>query len=175
MITFIAKLLVALNSNSRPGELASGIAFGFWLALIPGGNLLWIALFIPAFLLKHNLAAFLLSLGLFRLFIFTLDPFLDFLGAAVLTSPLTENFFTWLNRLPLLAYTRFSNTLVMGGFLLGLIGWIPLFFLFRLLVILYRKNFASRIAESRLMKGLKGIPIVSKIIAAAGKLSPLAG
>ena len=31
MISFIAKLIVAINSNSRPSELASGIAFGFLL------------------------------------------------------------------------------------------------------------------------------------------------
>ena len=77
MISFIAKLLVALNSNSRPGELASGIAFGLLLAFIPSGNLLWFAVFIIAFFIKHNIAALLLSMGLFRLFIPIFDPMLD--------------------------------------------------------------------------------------------------
>ena len=94
MLSFIAKIFIALNSNSRPSELASGIAFGFWLALIPGGNLLWTALFILAFLLKHNLAALLLSMGLFRLVTPLSDALLDRLGALVLENPGLQVFFT---------------------------------------------------------------------------------
>jgi hypothetical protein len=44
MIRGIAYLVVALNANTRPGEIAAGAACGVLLALIPGGNLLWIVL-----------------------------------------------------------------------------------------------------------------------------------
>ena len=60
MLSFIAKFLAALNANSRPGEIGAAAAFGFMLALIPGGNLLWFALFILVFLLKVHLATALL-------------------------------------------------------------------------------------------------------------------
>lgn len=173
MISFIAKLIVTLNSNSRPGELASGIAFGFWLALIPGGSLLWTALFIIAFFLKHNIAALLFSLGIFKLFIFIFDPLLDRLGLFVLELPPLQSFFTMLNNVPLVPYTQFNNTIVMGGFLLGILLWVPVFIVFLLLIKVYRKKAAPRIAESRLIKGLKKVPLISKIISAAEKAAVL--
>ena len=174
MISIIAKLFVALNSNSRPSELASGIAFGFWLALIPGGNLLWTALFIIAFLLKHNLAALLLSLGLFRLTMPLFDPLLDSLGGRILEIETLRPLFTSLNNTPLLPYSSFNNTLVMGGFIMGLICWVPLFFLFIKLVGIYRKKAAHRFAESKFVKTLKKIPLLSKLFKAVGKFSKMA-
>ncbi len=174
MISFIAKLVVALNSNSRPSELASGIAFGFWLALIPGGNLLWTVLFILAFLLKHNLAALLLSMGLFRLVTPLTDSLLDRLGSRVLESPSFQDFFTGLYNTPIVPYSSFNNTVVMGGFLSGIILWIPVFFLFLQLVKVYRKTIAPRLAENKVIKSLKKIPLISKLTKAVRKASAFA-
>ena len=173
MISFIAKLIVALNSNSRPSELASGIAFGFWLALIPGGNLLWIALFIIAFFLKHNIAALLLSLGIFRLFISIFDPILDRIGGALLEYPVLQDFFTSLYNAPYLSYSNFNNTIVTGGFILGIILWGPIFFIFIVVIKIYRKRIAPRIAESKFVKILKKLPIISKLTSSMQKLSVL--
>ena len=174
MLSFIAKIFIALNSNSRPSELASGIAFGFWLALIPGGNLLWTALFILAFLLKHNLAALLLSMGLFRLVTPLSDALLDRLGALVLENPGLQVFFTELYNTPLVPYSSFNNTVVMGGFLSGLILWIPVYFLFLQFVKAYRKTIAPRLAESKFIKSLKKIPLISKLTKAVRKASAFA-
>ncbi|MDC7235181.1 MAG: TIGR03546 family protein [Spirochaetales bacterium] len=171
MISFISKILVALNSNSRPGELASGIAFGFCLALIPKGNLLWIIIFSIAFLLKHNLAAMLLSLLLFPPLASLMDPLLHNTGQLILTMPAFQSFFTTLYNLPVLPWLKFNNTIVMGAFLWNLILWLPLFFLFRQLVVVYRKKVAPRLAESKLVKSLKKVPWVSKILSAYNKLS----
>ena len=87
MIKALARLIVALNANARPAEIAAGAAFGVLLALVPGGNLLWYAIFAIAFLVKMNLAAMLLLLGLLRLVVPFADPALDALGYAVLGLP----------------------------------------------------------------------------------------
>lgn len=174
MITFIAKLFVALNSNSRPSELASGIAFGFWLALIPGGNLLWTALFIIAFLLKHNLAALLFSTGLFKLVIPLADTLLDSLGGWILQIPALQGFFTNLYNIPLLPYSNFNNTIVMGGFIAGILCWIPVYFIFLNLVKIYRKKIAPKFAENKIVKALKKVPIISKISKTTRRLSKFA-
>jgi uncharacterized protein (TIGR03546 family) len=171
MISFISKILVALNSNSRPGELSSGIAFGFCLALIPKGNLLWVVIFCIAFLLKHNLAAMLLSLLLFPPLAALLDPILDSTGNLILTLPAMQDLFTMLYNQPILPWLKFNNTIVMGSFIWSLILWLPLFYLFKFLVILYRIKIASRLAESKFIKSLKKIPIVSKLSSAYRKLS----
>lgn len=174
MISFIAKLIVALNSNSRPSELASGITFGFLLALVPGGNLLWVGLFVIAFFLKHNISAFLLSLGIFRLFISIFDPLLDRIGGILLEFPSLQDFFTNLYNTPYLSYTNFNNTIVAGGFVLGLVLWIPIFLIFIVLIKIYRKRIAPKIAESKFVKTLRKIPIISKLTSSIRKLSVLA-
>ncbi len=171
MISFIAKLVVALNSNSRPGEMASGIAFGLVLALIPAGNLLWFTIFILAFFIKHNIAALLISMGFFRIFISVLDPFLDLIGGMILEISVFQNLFTILYNIPLFPYTNFNNTVVMGGFVLGIILWIPVFIMFTFLIKIYRKKIAPMVVESKFIKAIKKVPIVSKIAAAAQKLS----
>ncbi len=174
MISFIAKLIVALNSNSRPSELASGIAFGLLLALIPGENLLWIAIFVIAFFLKHNIAAMLLSLGFFRLFISFFDPFLDHIGGFILSIHQLYNFFTVLNNIPLIPYSNFNNSIVMGGFVLGIILWLPVFFLFVFVIKIYRKKISPKITESRFIKAIKRIPVISRLTSSVHKLSVLA-
>ncbi|MDC7240010.1 MAG: TIGR03546 family protein, partial [Spirochaetales bacterium] len=142
MISFFAKILVALNSNSRSAELSSGVAFGFCLALIPGGNLLWVMIFCIAFLLKHNLAAMLLSLLLLSPLAPLLDPLLHKTGYLILTLPVLQNTLAGLYNMPVLPWLKFNNTIVMGAFLWNLILWLPLFFLFRQLVVVYRKKVA---------------------------------
>jgi len=174
MISFFARIIVALNSNSRPGELASGAAFGFWLALIPGGNLLWTILFVTAFFLKHNLAAVLLCLAGFRLIVPAADPLLDRLGAVILEHPALQDFFTSLYNIPLMPWMRFNNTIVMGGFLTGLLLWLPLFLLVLFLVKLYRKKIASKLADSKLIRRLKKVPFISKLSSAVRKASVFA-
>ena len=171
MISFIAKILVALNSNSRPGELSSGIAFGFCLALIPGGNLLWAALFCIAFLLKHNLAAMLLSLLLFSPLAALADPLLNRMGYMVLTLPALQDPLAALYAMPVLPWLKFNNTMVMGSFIWSAILWLPVYLLFRFLVVLYRKKVASRLSESKFIKGIGKYPLVSKLLSAYRKLS----
>ncbi|MCK5674195.1 MAG: TIGR03546 family protein [Spirochaetales bacterium] len=171
MISFIAKLVVALNSNSRPGEMASGIAFGLLLAFIPAGNLLWITIFILAFFIKHNIAAMLLSFGLFRIIISVFDSFLDLIGGMFLEISAFQDFFTYLYNVPLFSYSNFNNTIVMGGFILGMVLWVPVFILFTILIKIYRKKIAPKVANSKFVKFLGKVPIVSKISASIQKLS----
>jgi len=171
MISFIAKLVVALNSNSRPGEMASGIAFGLLLAFIPAGNLLWLAIFIFAFFIKHNIAALLLSMGFSRIFISVFDPFLDKIGGFFLNISAFQDFFTFLYNIPLISYSNFNNTIVMGGFILGILLWIPVFILFTTIIKIYRKKIAPKVANSRFVKFLKKVPVISKISASIQKLS----
>lgn len=171
MIGLIAKLIVTLNSNSRPGEMASAIAFGFLLALIPGGNLLWIFIFVLAFFLKHNMGSFLLSLMIFRLITPFFDSLLDALGGNILEVSSLNGLYTSLYNLPLFSYTNFNNTLVMGAFVSGFVLWVPLFLLFKSLIKMYRKKLAPNIAENKIIKALKRIPLFSKISKAVAKLS----
>lgn len=170
-IKWIAALIIAINANTRAGEIAAGAACGFLLALLPAGNLLWIALFLIFFFTKINLGAEFLFLALFKLPVSLLAGLLHGIGYFVLTQPVLQGIFTALYNIPLIPYTRFNNTVVMGGFITGIVLWLPFFFLLRLLVLLYRKNLRDKIAGSRLAVRFRRLPLVISIARAAQKIS----
>jgi uncharacterized protein (TIGR03546 family) len=169
-VKWIATLVVALNANNRAGEVAAGVSFALLLALVPGGNLLWVGLFVATFLLKINLAAELLFLALFKLPAPLADGLLHRLGALVLTRPFLAELFTAAYNLPILPFSRFNNTVVMGGLAAGLLLWLPVFLLFRRLVTLYRRTLRDRIAESGPVKALARVPLVASIAGAVRRI-----
>ena len=169
-VKWIASLIVAVNANNRTGEIAAGVSFALLLALVPSGNLLWFTVFVITFLLKINLAGELLFLALFKLLVPLADGLLHRLGVLVLTQPILAGGFTYAYNLPVLPLSRFNNTVVMGGLVAGLLLWIPVFLLFRWLVILYRRSLRDRIAGSRLVKALGRVPLVATIGNAVRKL-----
>ena len=162
VINWIAKLVAGLIANRRPGEVAAGIAFGLLLALLPAGNLLWIGLFVLTFFLKLNLGAELAALGVLRLIVPAADPLLDQIGYAVLTAPGLDTLWRGLAEIPPVAFTRFNNSVVMGGLIAGVVLWLPVFFLSRASVVVFRARIQPRIAESRIVKAFTRIPLVSK-------------
>jgi uncharacterized protein (TIGR03546 family) len=169
-VKWIATLIVAINANNRAGEVAAGVSFALLLALIPTGNLLWFFLFVVTFLLKINLGGELLFLALFKLLVPLTDALLHRLGLFILSQPLLAGIFGTAYNLPVLPLSRFNNTIVMGGLIAGLVLWIPVFLLFRQLVILYRRTLRDKIAGSRLLKALRRVPLVAAIGNAVRKI-----
>ncbi len=170
IIKWIVRFFQSLNSNQRPGEIAGGIAFAFLLALMPPGNLFWMALFFLTFFLKINNGIMMIFIALFKIFAWTLDPVLHAVGYQVLTVPALQAFFTSFYNLPLGPMTKFNNTIVMGGFVTGVLLWVPVFILFLWLVGLYRSKWAEKIRNSRLVQFFMKAPVISGIVNMLGKV-----
>ncbi|MCL1817966.1 MAG: hypothetical protein FWG35_03480, partial [Spirochaetaceae bacterium] len=66
-IKTITKFFAGINANTRPGEIAAGMAFGFLLALQPGMTVVRIVILAFAFMLKINMPALFFSLLVFAL------------------------------------------------------------------------------------------------------------
>lgn len=160
----IARIIASLNANRRAGEVGAAVACGALLALIPSANLLWLLLFVITFFLKINHAMELVSLALLSPLAPLFDPLLHTLGLAVLTAEPLQELFTGLYNVPLLPFTRFNNTVVLGGLIGGLIMWAPIYFLVRALVRVYRKSIHPKLADSKIVRTFTRIPIVSKLI-----------
>lgn len=175
MLKAIAKTIVALNTNVRKEQLASGFAWGIMLALIPTGNLLWVLLFFISLFPKNNYGFQLLALGVGKLLVGLLTTPLDAIGYGILTAPDLSGFFTYLYNLPLVPLTRFNNSLVMGGLAAGLVLWFPLFFAIRALVPLYRSRWAPKIQESKPYKAFIKLPLISALAKAVSATASFAG
>ncbi len=163
LVAWIASLIGSLNANRKPFEVAGGMAFGLLLAMLPAGNLLWIALFVLTLFLKINLAILFLFLAIFSLVVPFADPLFHRLGIVILTHPDLYDLFTSLYNVALVPFTRFNDSVVMGSFISGILLFIPALFLFRFLVIRYRTTWQPKLAENKLVKSIARIPIVSKL------------
>ncbi len=76
------------------------------------------------------------------------DPALDALGYAVLSAPGSRARHSPRCRtLPVVPWTRFNDTVVMGGLVAGLALWVPVFLSFIVLVKAYRAKLRERIAN----------------------------
>jgi uncharacterized protein (TIGR03546 family) len=163
MIKAIAKALIALNTNVRKEQIAAGFAWGILLALVPVGNILWFALFILTFFFKINSGMQLFTIVIVKLFRLALIPAIDAVGWALLNIGELRPTYTMLYNLPIAPLTRFNNTLVAGGLVIGIILWLPLFFAMRAFVVVYRAKIAPKIAESKVYKAFIKLPLVKKL------------
>lgn len=175
LLKWILNLFKVLNSNKDPGEIAAGFSFGIMLVLIPGGNLLWAALFILGFFTRLNLMTAFVFLGLGKLIVPLIDPFLDNIGFYILTLNWLNHFFTKLYSLPLIPFTAFNNTIVMGGFITAVVLALPLWFLFRSFIILYRKNIRDKLKNTKFARYIMKLPIAGKISGMVSKYRKITG
>lgn len=173
MITLLARFIAALNANSRPGEIGAAFACGVLLALIPFGNLLWLLLFGVFFFVKLHTGTLVLTIVVFKLFIGLADPLTDTAGLWVLTQPGLESYFIQAANTPVVPLTEFNNSLVAGGLIMGLLLWVPLFFLGRTAVGYYRKGVRDKLASSKLVKSFEKVPWLRKLTTAVRKSSTL--
>ncbi len=175
IIKLIMDFFRVLNSNKKEGEVAAGFAFGIMLALIPGNNLLWISIFIIGFFTRLNLAAALMTLAAGKLLTPAFDPFLDSIGYWILNTSTLNPAFTYLYNLPLVPYTAFNNSVVMGGLAVSAAAFYPLWLLFRRLVRMYRSGVKERIRNSRIGRYILKLPIVVRISGWIGKYRKITG
>jgi uncharacterized protein (TIGR03546 family) len=120
-------LLKSLVTESTPRQMALGLAMGLLIGLVPKGNLLAIGLGIILAATRANLAIAAAAAVACMLASAWVDPVSDRIGAWVLSQPALQSFWTQLYNAPLLPWTDFNNSIVMGGFLLGLVLLWPVY------------------------------------------------
>lgn len=166
MFAYIKSFFSALNANAHPGDIAHAVSLGLLLAFMPKGNLLWAFLFLLTCFIRVHKGSFFIALVLFAFVVPLADPFIDWLGGAILSAPFLQTAYAGLYRVPFVGLTRFNNTMVTGSLALGLITYAPVYFLFRMLIDLYRKNARDRVVNSKFTKALKKLPLIKQIIEA---------
>jgi len=163
MIKGIAKLILALNGNVSKTQIAAGFAWGILLGLIPAGNAFWIVLFLISFFFTHHHGGKIAALAIIKILYPVIAYSLDSVGWFVLNIDSLNAFFTQLYNMPFVPFTKFNNTLVMGGLVSGLILWLPIFFLFIALIPLYRNTLGPKIRNSKIVQAIVKFPLISAI------------
>jgi hypothetical protein len=85
---------------------------------------------------------------------FLLDPVFHRIGESLLTAPsLRALWTTWYNT-PLVPYTNFNNTVVLGSVVAWLVLAIPIYFGAKVGVTRYRATIGERVRQSKLYKAV---------------------
>jgi len=148
----IFQLVKMLNSETATGQIAAGVALGFILGMTPSLSLQSLLVFILLFLFRVQIGAAFLSCFFFKLVAYVLDPAFDHVGYAVLTRPNLQNFFTTLYNMPIVPYTRFNNTIVMGSGLVAIVLSPLVYLLAKNLIGQYRVQVVERFKGTKLWK-----------------------
>jgi len=149
LLKLIQSIFKALHSDGTPGQVAAGIALGSALGLSPLMNLHNLLVFALIVILNVSFGGGMLGWALFVPLGFLLDPVFDAIGRALLQNPSLRPLWTDLFNTPLVPYTNFNNTVVLGS----VVGWlllaVPIFFAARYGVARYRATIGERVRRSR--------------------------
>lgn len=154
MFDIFLKIFKLINSDVSPNQIAFGLCFGMIIGLTPLFSLHnFILLFMVCFF-RINLSAALFSIICFSIFAYLLDPWFNQVGLQLLTNPDLKPLWVDLYQQDFWLLLKFNNTLIMGSMAVALALQIPCFFLFRFLIIRYRKQFIVWIKKTRIGKAL---------------------
>lgn len=150
MTAMFAKLLKMLNSEAEPHQISAA----FCLAMIAGLTPLWslhnlLVLFF-ALILRVNLSAFILALGVFSGVAYMLDPMFHVLGYKILTIGSLTGLWTTLYNMPLFRLAHFNNTVLMGSLVFSLVLFVPLLLVFNVIIRKYREHILAWVRKTRL-------------------------
>jgi uncharacterized protein (TIGR03546 family) len=154
LLKLIQSIIKTLHSEGTPGQVALGIALGSALGLTPLVNVHNLIIFSLIVLFNVSFGGGMLGWALFVPVGFVLDPVFDRVGASLLASPSLRPLWTeWYNT-PLLPYTNFNNTVVLGSVVGWLVLAVPIFFAARYGVARYRATIGERVRQSKLYKAV---------------------
>jgi len=171
MLQMLAKLLKVLNSEAEPGQISLALCFAMVAGFTPLLSLHNLLVLFLVLLLRVNLSAFILGFIFFTGLAYLLDPLFHKAGLALLSAEALKETFTSLYNNPYWRLTRFNNTIVAGSLLLSALLFVPLYFLFNLLIVKYRDYVLETVRKSRIMQFFKA----SKFYQVYEKVSRLRG
>jgi len=150
ILQFISKFLKVLRAGESPPLIAAGFTMGFFVGLSPFWTLQNIVIVLIAILTKVNLGAVFFAIFFFGFVAFIFDPLFHNLGYAVLAK-INALYPTWteLFNMPIVPYSRFNNTVVMGSLLSAIVFAIPMYLLSKKGIISYRETLAPRVENSK--------------------------
>lgn len=148
-----------LNSETGTTQISWGIAMGFVLGMTPAFSLQTLLVFFLVFFLRIQLGAALISAFFFKFIAFLLDPLFHSAGSWVLSLSSLQALWVKLYNMPIIPYTRFNNSIVMGS---GVVGFALLPFVYlgaRYLVTQYRDTVVARFQNSKFFKAIRATTI----------------
>jgi uncharacterized protein (TIGR03546 family) len=175
MLTLLAKLFSALNSESSIRQIALAIALGFIVGLSPLLTLHNIIILFFVMLIRVHLGSFILSVGFFSGLSYLLSPLIVSVGESLLTANGLLNIFTILYQSTFFKLAHWHNTYTLGALILGMLLAVPLYFLSTFIIEKYRTHIMTFFEKFRIVKALKASKFYKLYAQFSGQDSSLGG
>jgi uncharacterized protein (TIGR03546 family) len=148
----IHALIKSLHSHESPNQLAAGFVVGSFIGWMPFNILITPFFFILLYMLNVNAGFGLLGAAIITLFSFLIDPFAGYIGEWLLNHAALQPLWTMLYNIPIVPYTSFNNTVMLGSLVMAILLAVPLFFLIRWGVIRYRLSWQARVETWKIVR-----------------------
>jgi len=137
----VFKFLKELNSAGSEKLISLAVVLGLISGFLPFFNVFTLLILFIAFVIRIPFGLFLSSWGVFSVTGYFLDPVFAKTGYFILTSSLLTPLWEFLYNVPLMRWSGFNNTVVMGGLVWGMVFGVLLFFVLSKSIGFYRKKF----------------------------------
>ncbi|MDC0980456.1 TIGR03546 family protein [Bdellovibrionales bacterium] len=144
-----------LNSETGSNQISAGLAAGFILGMTPSLSLQTVLVFVVIFLFRVQLGAAMLAAFFFAFPAYLLDPIFSSAGRSILQAEGLQSLFTTMYNMPIVPFTRFNNSVVMGSGVISILLSPLVFLLARFLVKKYRETVLKRLQETKFWKAIK--------------------
>ncbi len=155
---FGSAIYASFRGIDTPHQLALGTAFGIAMGIIPKDSLFFYLLGLLLLLTNANLLCAALGCVATSLIGVAADPWLHEAGFYVLSLDRMEATWCWLAGLPLMPWTNFNNTVVMGSVIAGAIAFLPTYLVSRWMFSRFGPRMFDRIRTSHFFRWLIGSP-----------------
>lgn len=157
IMKFLAKLLKILRSGATPAQISWGIVFGMILGLTPLMSLHNLIIIFLMIIFEVNIAMAIFAFAIFSGFAYLLDPLFHNIGYYLLADvTFMQGIWTSFYNTPIIALSRFYNTIVMGSLVSSLILVLPVYILGKQFVVVYRTRIDPHIEKLKIVKIVKG-------------------
>ena len=144
-----------LNSDTGTNQIASGIACGLILGFAPVFSLQTVLVIFLLFFFRVQIGAATLAAFFFAFPAYIFDPIFHKVGTIILTQPSLTPLFTELYNMPIVPFTKFYNSVVMGAGITSILLAPVVFILSRILVVKYRATVVERFKKTKLWKAVQ--------------------
>lgn len=156
ILKLIGRLFKILHSDISPAQIAGGVAFGAIIGLTPLFSLHNLFVLFLICIIRVNVSSVIFSAIVFGLLSYIIAPLSNQLGYFLLVNAeFLKPLWTWLYNLPIVPWTNFNNTLLMGGLALSIVLFIPNLIWARKGVVAYRATLKPKLENTKLIKAIK--------------------
>ncbi len=145
-----------LNSDTGNISLAAGMTCGFILGMTPSLSLHSLLIFLILFFFRIQIGAALVTAFFFKFIAFLLDPAFHAVGSKMLEVEALQGFYTTLYNMPLIPFTRFNNSIVMGSAVITFALSPLVFILSQIFIVKYREIVVARFRQTKIWKVVEG-------------------